>query len=238
MVFALMASCEYSSFHVCCNGRELTCPRSALAISNLFDMTVRESWKCKNCGEIHAQTPKYRGFGGLSIANASHALLEQHIGNYLAPETVDHLACDSAECDGSKDVRTREKAIVRGPEILVIQLSRFDWDFKKNRPIESKRVVRYEQRLDLSHWTADESPLEYKLRGVVGHAGKEPSHGHYIAGLKCQNEREYAIANDSRIRCFDSDAPLLFESPLTKGFDACILVYQKVGGGRVNLIQA
>lgn len=237
MVVALMASCEYPSFHVC-YGRELTCPRSAPAISNLFDMTVRESWKCKNCGEIHAQTPKYRGFGGISIANASHALLEQHIGDYFAPETVDNLACDSAECDGGRDVRTREKAIVRGPEILVVQLSRFDYDFKKNRAIKSKRVVRYEERLDLSDWTEDESPLKYQLRGVVGHAGDTPSYGHYIAGLKCQNEREYAIANDSGVKCFDSNAPLLFESPLTKRFDAYILVYQKVGDGRVNLTQA
>lgn len=210
---------------LCCRGR---------SISRLFNVTTRRTWTCEDCGRTSALRAK-----DLAIRLALPKELEgQPFDSYLRAcfqdEDLPDLRCESDACvvdhpEGRN--RTRRTRIVHGPELLVIQLLRFNFDLNVMNLVKNPYRVPFRERLDLSEWTVDNTALKYQLHGVVAHRGASTSSGHYLAALQCQNGSDVATANDMSIG-ISSDREWLLAPRRGDGdeFDSYLLVYQKVGG--------
>ncbi|KAK4550862.1 hypothetical protein LTR36_000442 [Oleoguttula mirabilis] len=113
--------------------------------------------------------------------------------NEHVPELVE-INCDMCN---SKRGRQRTLTITQAPEILVIQLARlqgevFDGVYEEYRASDA---VRYPEDLDLSQFNTAGKPLEYRLYGVVGHAGSK-SGGHYIAAVRHSDDAGFSTISD------------------------------------------
>lgn len=72
--------------------------------------------------------------------------------------------------------------LVTGPDILVIQLVRFNnWD--RSGSGTKQGYHSFNEELDLSPYTRGNFPLKYRLLSVVQHRGTR-AHGHYISIAK------------------------------------------------------
>lgn len=198
-------------------------------------MRLRQMWTCTDCGKPHVRRESTRGISGLSIADDRNNWVQDDLFDHFGPELLPVVACDSEECNGREEDRIRHSVIARGPEILVVQLSRFGYDPEQQDIFKLERKVWYEQRLDLSQWMRNNFALEYQLRGVVAHSGDTANEGHYFAGLKGQRRAEFATADDEDVESDESDARLLFHDEWDGTFHPYLLVYQKVGRGRVKI---
>lgn len=133
-----------------------------------------------------------------------------------------------------KPEQTQRRAIVRGPEILVLCLLRYEvrWDMALRRTVETKYNGRiaYDELLDLSEFTSDGESLKYRLDGVISHQGDSTRGGHYISHVR----------EDGRVKEFDDEdtnelpgevgealkRPEAFEG--NEDFTPYVLVYSKI----------
>lgn len=119
------------------------------------------------------------------------------------------------------------------PEILVVRLLRFTFEEYKDkkgrvyyREVKLREDCEFEEYLNLSDFTDSETPLFYRLDGVVSHSGDNTSRGHYVAAVREQNGRTFCRINDSTVSKSGGNLSVL-ERPL-RGFDPYVLVYSKV----------
>ncbi|KAM0714074.1 hypothetical protein Q7P37_011038 [Cladosporium fusiforme] len=212
----------------------------APAIPKLFDLTVDQSWKCQDCGQVHGQGPsQHRGIDGVSMANPNDNWIEDFLHGHFREQEIEGLGCNSPACKGKREIRRKRLVITSPPEILVVQLNRFTFNRKKMRVEKLKKRVWYDERLDLTGHTNSQEKLEYQLHGVVLHEGGSTGSGHYTAALKCQDGEKTGTANAKYVRQdgkkhVDKSKRLLFREP-DDDFHTYMFVYQKVGTGEVQI---
>ena len=104
-------------------------------------------------------------------------------------EVVEDYKCEKCEDRG---VKSRALLIGHGPDILTVQLKRFDWDGNK-----IATAVRIPTTLSLDNYrdVGNDCRLLYELAAVIKHAGSG-GFGHYICDVR---------AGDGEWYCFDDD---------------------------------
>ncbi|KAH8820518.1 hypothetical protein F5884DRAFT_866335 [Xylogone sp. PMI_703] len=148
--------------------------------------------KCNRCGK-ESKTEAHTE-GGLSVPiqpaiRPKPGSLTAYLQRYM-DEVVEDYRCEGCQDKGKK---SRTQNIQHAPDILLVQLKRFNWDGSKDSSPVSISVG-----LDLNRYrdTENKSPLRYELTAVIQHSGST-GFGHYICSAK---------GPDGKWRCFNDSS--------------------------------
>ncbi|XP_072315046.1 uncharacterized protein [Eucyclogobius newberryi] len=129
--------------------------------------------------------------------------------------------CDE-KCDAVLDCGVKHH-----PEVLVLLLKRFEFDYKYMTYVKVKQLVNVPNTLQIS------GNQSYELYALVEHSG-ELRYGHYISTIRSQDDGKWYQFNDSQV------APHKAPPALERSRSAYLLFYQKLketplnGTGDIN----
>ncbi|EJD53964.1 cysteine proteinase [Auricularia subglabra TFB-10046 SS5] len=161
-------------------------------VSRVFGGKLRSRVRCCSCNHPSDTFDSILDLS-LDIQNASS--VHQALKHFVA---IDHLrGADKYKCEKCKKPVNAEKqfTIDSAPLALTVHLKRFT-------PFGRKlaHVVQYKEHLSLAgamSKDAKEQSPQYKLYGVICHAGSGPNSGHYYAFTKGPNGRWYEMNDDA-----------------------------------------
>lgn len=127
--------------------------------------------------------------------------------------------CQSETCNFRSDHDVR-RSIETAPEILVIQLRRFEWDQDQGQT-KNNAEISFPTTLRLTTFSSRGEPLRYELKSVAHHRGTLQS-GHYINFARGPHQA-WSVLDDER----SASATLAEAKGNGKdGFTPYILFYQ------------
>ncbi|XWS10774.1 hypothetical protein CRYUN_Cryun38cG0026800 [Craigia yunnanensis] len=164
------------------------------AVKNIFGGALQSQVKCLGCG---GESNKVDEIMDISLDILNSSSLKEAMHKFFQPEILDgNNKYNWEKC--KKLVAARKQLSIRqAPNILVIQLKRFEGIFGG----KIDRLITFEEVLVLSSFMskASQDPQpEYKLFGTIVHSGHSPESGHYYAYIKDPMGRWYCC-NDSSI---------------------------------------
>lgn len=142
--------------------------------------------------------------------------LAQYVHRYMI-EPIEGYRC--ARCKDTKRTKYRRSTIEHAPEILTLQLKRFNYDGRKistDVPIPSS--------LDLGPYRdeGNAETMKYELSAVIKHAGSLTG-GHYICCSKGPDGQWYGFDDDRVVK-----ASLRAATGCGSGFTPYLLFFQRV----------
>ncbi|OMO74565.1 Peptidase C19, ubiquitin carboxyl-terminal hydrolase 2 [Corchorus capsularis] len=161
-------------------------------VKEIFGGALQSQIKCLGCG---AESNKVDEIMDINLDVVNSGSLKEAMHKFFQPEILD--GNNKYKCESCKKLMAARKqlSICQAPNILVIQLKRFEGIFgtKIDRPIT------FEEVLVLSSFMckASQDPQpEYSLFGTIVHSGYSLESGHYYAYIKDAMGRWYCC-NDS-----------------------------------------
>ncbi|ORY52240.1 ubiquitin carboxyl-terminal hydrolase 2-like protein [Neocallimastix californiae] len=137
-----------------------------------------------------------------NIGKRQHTL-EDCLKEFSAEEELD----DAYKCEKCKSPQRAKKClkIYKCPEILVIHLKRFSFNFYIRRKIDDEVEFPTENLvLDYSVLRHDRN-IEYDLYGISNHIGGLGG-GHYVAHCKSFKDNQWYLKNDERVSLTTADS--------------------------------
>ncbi|XP_022717448.1 ubiquitin carboxyl-terminal hydrolase 25-like isoform X2 [Durio zibethinus] len=161
-------------------------------VKEIFGGALQSQVKCLGCG---GESNKVDDVMDISLDILNSGSLNEAMHKFFQPEVLD--GNNKYNCDHCKKLVAARKqlSICQAPNILVIQLKRFEGIFGT----KIDRLIKFEEVLVLSSFmckaSQDRQP-EYNLFGTIVHSGYSPESGHYYAYIKDAMGRWYRC-NDS-----------------------------------------
>lgn len=156
---------------------------------------------------------------------AEDAELTDALRTYFAVEAVDE--------------HTQKLVKVQGlPEVLILQIARFSFNYSSMQPVKLHRGVRYPAALDLRPYLADpsaEADASYRLQAVILHHGKKATGGHYST-YSLHQQQGWSHLNDAKVNAI-SDAAALSAHSLVYMLLYCRIHTPLIGEGRDSSMQ-
>lgn len=155
-------------------------------ISDLFFGQTKTVIKCSNCGYYEDLKEDFMILPLPLQGNSLDEIFE----SYCKPETLDKenmWFCSSCK---SRVQAVRQTFIEKLPPILIIQLSRFESNERKNN-----KIINYPPNLDLSRLFRGASPMH--LVSTIYHDGTL-DYGHYISVTLDQEQNKWYLFNDMK----------------------------------------
>lgn len=180
----------------------------------IFGGYLQSQVKCSSC---NYESNTYDPYTDLSLCINKVSSIEKSLSKFCEKEILDHdnqYKCSKCK----KKVRAQKQlTIYQAPNVLMLQLKRFD-------PFGRKIVkpVKYNEVLNLDPYITKESPSStkkniYNLYGVVLHYGNSIRSGHYTTIVKSSNgtwlsidDEEVITISKSKVLDAMSEAYLLF----------------------------
>ncbi|KAM0824974.1 hypothetical protein ACQ4PT_069869 [Festuca glaucescens] len=188
--------------------RGLSSEEPSSIVKEVFGGQLKSQLHCPECNHC---SDRLESFLDLSLEINQMDTLLDSLESFTKTEVV-----ESFICDGCKSRVNMEKhlKVEQAPEVLVIQLKRFENLGSNISKIQE--MVKYQLELDLKPFmsSADTNPQKYDLYGVVEHLGNS-SKGHYVCYIR-SSETDWYLFNDEKVmklsedRVLDSKAYLLF----------------------------
>lgn len=184
-----------------------THPAAATTLVNrTFGGKLKNALKCAKCGFV---SERFDDFLDLSLEiNNGIKSVKGALKHFTAVETLDDS--NAWKCTSCKKLSRAEKGmtIETCPNVLVIQLKRFDMQFGK-----IKKHIEFGTTLDISPGMSKTSEdrkrgrSKYELHAVLVHAGYSTDCGHYYAFVKGSSGQWYEM-NDESVRWVSLDTVL------------------------------
>lgn len=152
--------------------------------NNMFKGTLKS---CIECCKCNTQSITENPFISLSLEMGTESIqnIDDMVNNFFSVETLDGENKYSCETCKEKNVATKQLNISKPPQILVLQLKRFNGIRTKNTAeVEFNKTLQVEGK-------------SYTLFAVCNHSGGTGA-GHYTAACKKRNET-WILCNDSFI---------------------------------------
>ncbi len=150
-------------------------------INDLYRGTMVNRIQCKSCGHKSEREEDYLD---LSLIVGDFANVLESLHNSVQDE---ELSGDNLyECSGcNKKVEALKGARIRTvPPVLILSLSRFEYDKQTWQRVKNSKSFPFPEQLDMAPFMErQEGSCLYDLFGVVIHRGEQASHGHYHAYL-------------------------------------------------------
>ncbi|KAF3441127.1 hypothetical protein FNV43_RR15038 [Rhamnella rubrinervis] len=161
-------------------------------VKEIFGGALQSQVKCLSCG---TESNKVDEIMDISLDVFHSNSLKDALQRFFQPEVLD--GNNKYKCESCKKLVSARKqmSIRQAPNILVIQLKRFEGIFGG----KIDKSIAFEEVLVLSSFMckASQDPRpEYKLFGTIVHSGFSPESGHYYAYIKDAMGRWYCC-NDS-----------------------------------------
>lgn len=147
-------------------------------IRDSFKIIVNKYIKCMNCAEQRDRDPE-EVFQLLTYVKDKSSLHEG-ITSLLTPEVVEGVECQS---EGSKQSAQIGQTIHTLPEVLVITLGRFDFDYNTFQRVKLTSELTFDLEINMGQYLQNPDEKNYELYGVLIHGGSAHS-GHYIAYIR------------------------------------------------------
>ena len=199
-------------------------------IDSLFSVDVRVHSRCPFCGRDHNQTDREHGLC-LTLSNHSDGKsLVDYLEDHFNGEIQTGYRCPSKRCGRIAAERKLTKRMFTAPQVLVIQLSRFEYSPLLQQVVKIHDRVDFEEELDLTAWTRSGVPLSYQLQGVVAHAGESATSGHYVAAVRERAGDRFSVISDQIVGQWRGGSFEEMKRPRTEetSFDPYLLVYNKL----------
>ncbi|KAI3769425.1 hypothetical protein L6452_00527 [Arctium lappa] len=163
-------------------------------VKEIFGGALQSQVKCLACGN---ESNKVDEIMDISVDVLHSSSLKEAFQNFFQPEILD--GNNKYKCDSCKKLVAARKqmSILQAPNILVIQLKRFEGIFGG----KIDKAIAFEEILVLSSFmckTNQDPHPEYKLFATIVHSGFSPDSGHYYAYIKDAIGRWYCC-NDSYV---------------------------------------
>jgi ubiquitin C-terminal hydrolase len=175
--------------------------------------------QCERCGHVSKTEGNNERHLSIPIKpRRPGSQLTSYIDNYM-DEVVSGYRCENEKCKHVSD-KHRVQKIAAAPDVLYIQLKRFDFQGKKD-----ESTVNYRTMLDLTKYraSADQGELWYRLMAVVCHAGTA-NFGHYTCTARGPDGKFHEFDDAQVSRASDQDA-----CKPGAGFTPYLLFYSRVG---------
>ncbi|KAM0063146.1 putative ubiquitinyl hydrolase 1 [Helianthus debilis subsp. tardiflorus] len=161
-------------------------------VKEIFGGALQSQVKCLACGN---ESNKVDEIMDISIDVVNSSSIKEAFQKFFQPEILD--GNNKYKCESCKMLVAARKqmSILQAPNILVIQLKRFEGIY--GRKIDKE--IAFEEVLVLSSFmckTSQDPHPEYKLFATIVHSGCSPDSGHYYAYIKDAFGRWYCC-NDS-----------------------------------------
>ncbi|EFO26482.1 ubiquitin carboxyl-terminal hydrolase [Loa loa] len=162
-------------------------------VEQLFVGTLRNQIQCSACSAILINYERFRELN-LGIKKSCYdrrLTLEDLLDDYFGSEVLNNFKCTN--CKRTTQIQ-RSSRILRAPNLLLIQIKRFN-SFGGKIGVH----VNFSLRLDLQQYIhrTGESHV-YELTGIVQHMGNAVEHGHYIAVVRGFDGRSYYLFDDEQ----------------------------------------
>ncbi|XP_062090473.1 ubiquitin carboxyl-terminal hydrolase 25 [Humulus lupulus] len=167
---------------------------STSVVKEIFGGALQSQVKCLSCG---TESNKVDEIMDISLDVLHSNSLKDALQKFFQPEVLD--GNNKYRCESCKKLvpARKQMSIRQAPNILVIQLKRFEGIFGG----KIDKSIAFEDVLVLSSFMckASQDPRpEYKLFGTIVHSGFSPESGHYYAYIKDAMGRWYCC-NDSYV---------------------------------------
>ncbi|ODQ64034.1 cysteine proteinase, partial [Nadsonia fulvescens var. elongata DSM 6958] len=198
---------------------------------DIFSGKINQKVTCKSCNHVSTTIQE---FSDLSVSlkeskkeksseDSTIFTLKDSIKDFFSPELikVDSKTKAGYNCEKCKKTSNAVKisTIDDAPEYLTIHLKRFKFQGSKSHKI--KEPISYPMDLDISKFSSSgKDPIKYRLIGVIIHAGRTVSSGHYIAICQ-QPNGTWAEYDDDFVRKISEKSVLKEES-------AYMLIYSRL----------
>lgn len=163
-------------------------------VKEIFGGVLQSQVRCLSCG---AESNKMDDIMDISLEILHASSLKEALGRFFQVEVLDGNNKYSCEKCKKLSAARKQLSIIQAPNVLVIQLKRFEDVFGG----KIDRNIIFEDHLELSGYMAKTSqdPLpEYSLFGTIVHSGYLQDSGHYYAYVKDANGRWYCC-NDAHV---------------------------------------
>uniref|UniRef100_A0AC35UDN9 USP domain-containing protein n=1 Tax=Rhabditophanes sp. KR3021 TaxID=114890 RepID=A0AC35UDN9_9BILA len=189
----------YPSSHVLGDNLSLLAEPSN-PIEQVLSGTMRNEIHCPNCKSMKVNYERYRE---LNVSLPSIAfkkgqvptLTMTRLFNYFfEPEELDGYKCE--ECKTTVTA-IKKSILLRAPNVLLIQLKRFNFYGKK-----IKTNLKTEMEINLQpHMYNSSAPMKYKLQSYIEHHGTNIAFGHYTTVCRDLAQNKFSHYDDDAV-CF------------------------------------
>ncbi|EOA30054.1 hypothetical protein CARUB_v10013160mg [Capsella rubella] len=164
------------------------------AVKEIFGGTLQSQVKCLSCG---AESNKADEIMDISLEILHSNSVKESLQKFFQSEILD--GNNKYKCETCKKLVTARKqmSVLQAPNILVIQLKRFEGIYGG----KIDKAISFGEILVLSNFMSKASKdpqTEYKLFGIIVHAGLSPESGHYYAYVK-DSLGQWYCCNDSLV---------------------------------------
>ncbi|KAF9586919.1 hypothetical protein IFM89_039791 [Coptis chinensis] len=175
-----------------CHNACLKINKNSSIVRGIFGGKLRSQVKCCDCG---AESNKTDDIMDISLDLFQVTSVKDAMQRYFQQEVLN--GTNKYHCDNCEKlvVAKKQLAILKAPNVLVIQLKRFEGIHGG----KIDRAIAFEEGLLLSNYMCKESQdpcPQYNLYGTIVHSGYSPDSGHYYAYIKDAMGRWYCC-NDS-----------------------------------------
>ncbi|KAI8796367.1 ubiquitin carboxyl-terminal hydrolase 36 isoform X1 [Biomphalaria glabrata] len=192
--------------------------KDTTVINQIFGGYLRSQVICLRC---QARSNTFDPFMDISLDIKGVNTVEEALAKFVKPETLEQ---DNAyKCPKCKHKVKAQKrfSIQKAPNILTLQLNRFD--FHRHLSGKINRFIKYPEKINLRSFMSQKQgePILYHLYGVLVHSGHSSEHGHYYSYVKSPTKTWYCM-NDSIVHqaaynnVFNADAYVLFYARINK----------------------
>uniref|UniRef100_M4BS66 Ubiquitin carboxyl-terminal hydrolase n=1 Tax=Hyaloperonospora arabidopsidis (strain Emoy2) TaxID=559515 RepID=M4BS66_HYAAE len=179
---------------------------STTFVHRIFGGKLKSSLKCAKCGYVSERVDDFLDLS-LELSNGVHSV-RGALRHFTAVEKLDN--CNAWKCSscGKKSCAEKGLTIAACPNVLVIQLKRFDLLCGK-----IKRHIEFPSLLDIASGMSKNCDdrrrgrTKYELHAVLVHAGFSTDCGHYYAFVKGASGQWYEM-NDDSVRWVSLDTVL------------------------------
>ena len=170
----------------------------------LFRGEMASVFTCSSCADVTVSNVEnfvslslpILGEDGVPIASIRSALT-----HYLKGESGVTKTCRSCHCAGMTTAFSKKIQILKGPDVLVVQLKRWLSDGTLlDHHVSVDEVLRLDDQ-------------EYRLQSVVHHKGVSPAYGHYIAFTSCDGP----ASATRQWRCYDDSDVMVWHGRVDDG---------------------
>ena len=174
---------------------------------NIFGGNTLQQIKCTNpeCGNISERRDDIN-YLSLEIKNKHN--LKDCLNGFIEEEKVEDYLCEKCH---QKITHTKQVLIDQIPNILIIHLQRFVFDYNNFTMKKLNTPVTFEETLNIKNFTIEKDnnnlPLEYfeyELQGTLIHSG-EHQYGHYYSLIYNKEKKNFYEFNDVNITEIDYD---------------------------------
>ncbi|KAG7380487.1 Ubiquitin carboxyl-terminal hydrolase 36 [Phytophthora boehmeriae] len=179
---------------------------STTFVHRVFGGKLKNSLKCAKCGYVSERHDDFLDLS-LEIAHGVNSV-KGALRHFTAVETLDDSNAWKCTSCGKPSRAEKGLTIAECPNVLMIQLKRFDLMFGK-----IKRHIEFPRSLDISSGMSKNCEdrrrgrTKYDLHAVLVHAGYSTDCGHYYAFVKGSSGQWYEM-NDDTVRWVSLDTVL------------------------------